>query len=100
MRLGHSVIANARWLTESVRHCVHSVLHANGPANSGGLIPNRSRLLFINPMAIVVHTYRTALKGAEFDWPLIGLSALTASIYLVFGVWFFRKREARLADIL
>ena len=51
-------------------------------------------------MAIVVHTYRTALKGAEFDWPLIGLSALTASIYLVFGVWFFRKREARLADIL
>ena len=58
------------------------------------------RLLFINPMAIVVHTYRTALKGAEFDWPLIGLSTLTASIYLVLGIWFFRKREARLADIL
>ena len=29
-----------------------------------------------------------------------GLSLVMAVIYLIAGVWFFRKREARLVDIL
>ena len=58
------------------------------------------RVMFVNPMACVVHSYRVALKGDAFDWPLIGLSAIMAGLYLVVGVWFFRKCEARLADVL
>lgn len=57
-------------------------------------------IMFINPMAGVVHTYRTALQSCAFDWQLIGLSAMAAAIYLGIGVWFFRKREARLVDVL
>jgi len=57
-------------------------------------------ILFVNPMACVVHSYRLALRADAFDWQLIGLSALMATVYLIFGVWFFRKREARLADVL
>jgi lipopolysaccharide transport system permease protein len=56
--------------------------------------------LFLNPMAAVVHSYRLALRTEAFNWPLIGLSALMAGFYLAIGVWFFRKREARLADVL
>jgi lipopolysaccharide transport system permease protein len=58
------------------------------------------RIMFVNPMACVVHSYRLALKADSFDWQLIGSSALMAGIYLVIGIWFFRKREARLADVL
>jgi lipopolysaccharide transport system permease protein len=56
--------------------------------------------MFLNPMAAVVTTYRAALQGNPFDWPLLGLSLLAAFVYLSGGLWFFRKREARLADIL
>jgi lipopolysaccharide transport system permease protein len=55
---------------------------------------------FLNPMAAVVTSYRTALQGAAFDWRLIGLSLTTAVLYLALGFSFFRKREVRFADLL
>ena len=56
--------------------------------------------IFINPMAAVVTTYRTCLTAGPFDWTLLTASALTAALYLFGGLWFFRARETRLADIL
>ncbi len=56
--------------------------------------------MFLNPMAAVVTTYRAALQNAPFQWPLIGLSFLTAVVYFAGGTWFFRRREQFLADIL
>jgi lipopolysaccharide transport system permease protein len=56
--------------------------------------------LFLNPMAVVIETYRDILKGQTLDWQSIVLSLLSSVCYLAFGVWFFRKREARLADVL
>jgi lipopolysaccharide transport system permease protein len=59
------------------------------------------QLAFINPMAAVVTTYRACLQpDAVFHWQLLGFSFITAFIYLWVGVWFFRKREKRLADVL
>ena len=55
---------------------------------------------FLNPMAAVIETYRACFKGGPFDWRMLALSFLTAALYFAFGFWFFRKREARLADIL
>jgi lipopolysaccharide transport system permease protein len=56
--------------------------------------------LFLNPMAGVVTTYRACVQGTPLNWPLIILSLLTSVVYLSVGFWFFRKLEARLADIL
>ncbi|MCX6901540.1 MAG: ABC transporter permease [Verrucomicrobia bacterium] len=56
--------------------------------------------LFLNPMAGVVTGYRAALQGVALPWELIGSCALMAVVYLAVGAWFFRKREAKLADIL
>jgi lipopolysaccharide transport system permease protein len=56
--------------------------------------------IFLNPMAAVVTTYRDTLKGSAIDFPLVALSLLTSVLYLCAGLWFFRKREQRLADIL
>ena len=55
---------------------------------------------FFNPMAVVVTTYRTMLQNVPVDWSLVGLALITALAYLASGVWFFRRREIYLADIL
>ena len=56
--------------------------------------------IFLNPMAVVVTTYRSLLQATPLPWALIGLALLTALAYLAGGIWFFRRREAYLADIL
>lgn len=56
--------------------------------------------LFLNPMAVVITAYRDILKGSEVDLVLAGLALVMSVVYLSAGIWFFRKREARLADIL
>jgi lipopolysaccharide transport system permease protein len=56
--------------------------------------------VFLNPMAVVITTYRDILKGMPLNWLLLISCLLTSVFYLAAGVWFFRKREARLADIL
>jgi lipopolysaccharide transport system permease protein len=56
--------------------------------------------MFLNPMAVVITAYRDILKGTAISYQLLALSLLTSISYLLLGVWFFRKREARLADIL
>ena len=58
------------------------------------------QLAFINPMAVVVTSYRATLQGVPLDMRLLAHSLVTCVCYLTGGVWFFRKREARLADIL
>jgi lipopolysaccharide transport system permease protein len=56
--------------------------------------------LFLNPMAVVVTTYRAILQGVPPDWFLLTAALLTSVLWLCGGLWFFRKREARLADVL
>ena len=56
--------------------------------------------LFLNPMVAIISAYRDALQGLSFRWILLIPSLAMAAIYLAGGIWFFRRREARLADIL
>lgn len=56
--------------------------------------------LFLNPMAVVITAYRDILQGRPLDWIQIPLALLASLVYLAAGLWFFRKREARLADIV
>jgi lipopolysaccharide transport system permease protein len=55
---------------------------------------------WLNPMAGVIDAYRVSLQGGLFDWQLLLFSLLSAAGYLAIGFWFFRRREARFADIL
>jgi lipopolysaccharide transport system permease protein len=56
--------------------------------------------LFLNPMAVVIESYRNILKGAPLNGLQIVCSLLSAAACLSLGIWFFRKREARLVDVL
>ncbi len=51
-------------------------------------------------MAVVINTFRRCLEGGPFDWQWIWLSALVGGFCFAGGLWFFRNRESRLADIL
>lgn len=57
--------------------------------------------LYANPMAGVIETYRGLLAESTYiPYKLLMINFCVAISLLVFGVWFFRKREKRLVDFL
>ncbi|MCX7826257.1 MAG: ABC transporter permease [Verrucomicrobiae bacterium] len=58
------------------------------------------RVLFLNPMAGVVTAYRSLLETGAMDTALVLNSLAIGILLLAAGLWFFRSREARMADIL
>jgi lipopolysaccharide transport system permease protein len=66
------------------------------------LLPEPWRTLYgINPMAGVVEGFRWALLGSDTaPGPMIGVSALAATIILVTGAFYFRRMEKTFADVV
>ena len=57
--------------------------------------------LYLNPMAGVIETYRGLLSESSYiPYNMLAANFCVAAALLVFGVWFFRKREQRLVDYL
>lgn len=59
-----------------------------------------SFLLYMNPMAGVIESYRALLSGDYIPYRILAWNFLVATVLLVVGIYFFRKREQRLVDIL
>lgn len=71
-------------------------------AYSSSLVPARWRALYgLNPMAGVVEGFRWALLGkAGGVEPLVVVSALTVSAFLVGGLIYFKRMERTFADVV
>jgi lipopolysaccharide transport system permease protein len=54
----------------------------------------------LNPMAGVIETYRALCAGNYVPWFLLTFNFATAAAFLAFGIWFFRRREQRIVDLL
>lgn len=68
---------------------------------SARAIPERWRfLLSLNPMTGVVNGYRSAVLGSPFDLPGLFFSLAAGLILFVVAVYFFRKIESQMADIV
>lgn len=70
---------------------------------SSGVVPETWRLLYsLNPMVGVIDGFRWAILAGEhvIYWPGLGLSAATAAVLLVTGVWYFRRTEKSFADVI
>ncbi|WP_224982630.1 ABC transporter permease [Geomonas agri] len=70
---------------------------------SSAVVPESWRLLYsLNPMVGVIDGFRWALLGGrgEVFWPGVALSTLLSLLLLVSGVWFFRRTERILADVI
>jgi lipopolysaccharide transport system permease protein len=65
------------------------------------LVPEPWRtVLGINPMAGVVEGFRWALLGIDVSPGLVGVSALSATVILFSGLFYFRRVEDRFADVI
>ncbi|HEV8438085.1 MAG TPA: ABC transporter permease [Methylomirabilota bacterium] len=65
------------------------------------LVPDAWRpLLALNPMAGLVEAYRAATLGRPLDWPTLGISCATTALLVALGVWWFRRIERTLADVV
>lgn len=70
---------------------------------SSSIVPDQWRLLYaLNPMVGVIEGFRWALlRGSvELHWPGILLSSILSILLLISGLWYFRKTERILADVI
>lgn len=70
---------------------------------ASSIVPEKWRLLYaLNPMVSVIDGFRWALlQGAsELYWPGLVLSTVLSLVILVTGIWYFRKTERILADVI
>jgi lipopolysaccharide transport system permease protein len=56
----------------------------------------------LNPMVGVIEGFRWAILGGEFviPWPGFLLSLVLVGLLLAGGLWYFRRTEQRLVDVL
>jgi lipopolysaccharide transport system permease protein len=63
------------------------------------LVPARWQLLYsLNPLVGIIEGFRSALFGAEFYWPAIGISAVITLAVLFSSAYIFRRMEKGFAD--
>ena len=70
---------------------------------ASSIVPDRWRLLYaLNPMVGVIDGFRWALLHGtvEIYWPGLVLSTVLSLVLLVTGIWYFRKTERLLADVI
>ncbi|WP_250125032.1 ABC transporter permease [Chroococcidiopsis sp. CCMEE 29] len=70
---------------------------------SSSLVPQRWRLLYsLNPMVGVIDIFRWATLGGEanISWPGFALSMGMVVLLFAGGIWYFRKMERSLADVI
>ena len=95
---------NARF--RDIQYAVHFVIliwmFASPIFYSASMIGGSFRwLLVLNPMAGVIEAFRPAVIGhAPIPWPELGISATMGVIVLVTGLYYFRRVERFLADII
>jgi lipopolysaccharide transport system permease protein len=70
---------------------------------ASSIVPEKWRMLYaLNPMVGVIDGFRWALLSGvvELNWPGLVLSTALSLVLLVSGLWFFRKAERILADVI
>lgn len=70
---------------------------------SSSVVPEKWRLLYsLNPMVGVIDGFRWAILGgcATINWPSFMLSNGLVLLFLVTGIWYFRKTEKTFADVI
>lgn len=56
-------------------------------------------LLALNPLAGLIDAFRSSLLGKPWNVSAVLISTATATLFLVYGLFYFRKTERRFADV-
>lgn len=66
-----------------------------------GIVGKYSWILALNPMMGVIQSARAALLGTTvLNWTLVGVSLLATLIFMILGIYTFKKTERYFADII
>jgi lipopolysaccharide transport system permease protein len=64
------------------------------------LVPERYRMwVCLNPVVGVVEGFRSAFLGRPMDMSLVGISVGAAIVFMLGGLYYFRKVESTFADV-
>ena len=66
-------------------------------------VPENWRHVYsLNPMVGIIDGFRWAVLGGRtpLDPATLGLSVVVTILFLVFGVWYFRRTERSFADVI
>ncbi len=77
-------------------------LFASPVAYPSSLVPERWRTLYgLNPMVGVIDGFRWSVTGQNApSWGLVAASASAVLVMLIVGLWYFRRMEATVADVV
>jgi len=53
----------------------------------------------LNPISGIISGYRSAILGLPWEWPLLLSSVVFCPIFMIFGLFYFKRVERRFADI-
>ena len=70
---------------------------------SSSIVPEKWRILYdLNPMVGVIDGFRWSIASGNtpFPWQSLEMSMITTAVFLVTGIWYFRKTERTFADII
>lgn len=66
-----------------------------------GILSEKWRLVFaLNPLTGILEGFRAALFGTPFDWTVIGISAASIVVLLLFSLFVFKRMEDDFADLI
>lgn len=86
----------------AVQFMVQLLMYAAPVVWPVSLVPPQYRLVYgLYPMAGVIEGFRAALLGkVAMPWDLIGMGTLAATVLFVSGLFYFRRTEKILADVV
>ena len=70
---------------------------------SSTIVPEKWRLLYsLNPMAGIIDGFRWSLLGGNppLNWPALAMCIASTGLLMVSGIWYFRKTERTMADVI
>jgi lipopolysaccharide transport system permease protein len=106
-----SALGIGLWLTamaiqyRDIKHALSFVvqlaMYASPVIYSASIIPVRFRYFYaINPMVGVIEGFRSALLGTgPMPWDLIAIGSASATVFLVSGLFYFRRQERVFSDV-
>jgi lipopolysaccharide transport system permease protein len=106
LALGVGLLASALTVKyRDLRHALPFVMQfwmfASPVIYPTNIVPEQWRwILLINPMTGILEGFRAALTGQPFDWTLIAVSAVAATILLAVAFYVFRGLEDTFADVI
>jgi lipopolysaccharide transport system permease protein len=77
------------------------VQHATPVVYPNSIVPGSYHAWFhLNPMAGVIGAYRAAVLGAPVDWEALSISCVVTLVFLMLGLWQFRRVDRFFADVV